>query len=335
MFFLFQFVGPSCGHHASYSFFKAIKYQKNGKQKILSLGEFFFVKIWNDSDIVSIGELQLLWEDRNTNQVLSSLRLYFLPEYTPEGRLDSHGEVRHHEQLIIISTVLHGPHFSLLRRVQQNHGWLLDCCWSLEVIFCALFFLWQTLRQGYESLALRNLESHLRGMKKKSQMNQWKQTESSPSWRNCSSLWGVGWMAGRKWDLFRFVFISPHSPQCDSWEAMYSPIALREKKQFSPFYPNTVSSHSSSSFSNLWVSGIWANSYNTERAVGAKQVVGDVVMRNLLDLFDSPAFLIISGSFQQELNEANILEECSRRLNLFFVLIIGIIFRVIDGGVKR
>ncbi|XP_059083538.1 AT-rich interactive domain-containing protein 5B-like [Tigriopus californicus] len=88
----FSFVGPSCGHHASYSFFKAIKYQKNGKQKILSLGEFFFVKIWNDSDIVSIGELQLLWEDRNTNQVLSSLRLYFLPEYTPEGRLDSHGE---------------------------------------------------------------------------------------------------------------------------------------------------------------------------------------------------------------------------------------------------
>ena len=51
------------------------------------------VKIWNDLDIVSIAELQLLWEDTNTNQVLSSLRLYYLPEYTPEGRLDSHGEV--------------------------------------------------------------------------------------------------------------------------------------------------------------------------------------------------------------------------------------------------
>ena len=88
-------MGPSCGHHAAYSFYKAIKYtsRKSNRPKILSLGEFFFVKIWNDLDIVSIAELQLLWEDTNTNQVLSSLRLYYLPEYTPEGRLDSHGEV--------------------------------------------------------------------------------------------------------------------------------------------------------------------------------------------------------------------------------------------------
>jgi hypothetical protein len=89
-----QFVGPSCGHHASYTFYKAIKFVKNGQTKILSLGEFFFVKIWPDSDLVAIGELQLLWEDKNTNQTLSSLRLYFLPEYTPEGRMHYHGEVR-------------------------------------------------------------------------------------------------------------------------------------------------------------------------------------------------------------------------------------------------
>lgn len=89
-----QFVGPSCGHHASYSFYKAIKYVKNGQTKILSLGEFFFVKIWPNSDLVAIGELQLLWEDKNTDQTLSSLRLYFLPEYTPEGRMHYHGEVR-------------------------------------------------------------------------------------------------------------------------------------------------------------------------------------------------------------------------------------------------
>eukprot|EP00095_Tigriopus_kingsejongensis_P001650 maker-scaffold801_size95070-snap-gene-0.22 protein:Tk01650 transcript:maker-scaffold801_size95070-snap-gene-0.22-mRNA-1 annotation:"at-rich interactive domain-containing protein 5b" len=111
----FSFVGPSCGHHASYSFFKAIKYQKNGKQKILSLGEFFFVKIWNDSDIVSIGELQLLWEDRNTNQVLSSLRLYFLPEYTPEGRLDSHGE----DELVAVSE-------KAVLRVNDLLDWIAD-----------------------------------------------------------------------------------------------------------------------------------------------------------------------------------------------------------------
>ena len=88
-----QFVGPSCGHHASYVFYKAIKYMKNGREKVLSLGEFFFVKIWPNSDLVAIGELQLLWEDKNTNQTLSSLRLYFLPEYTPEGRMHYHGEV--------------------------------------------------------------------------------------------------------------------------------------------------------------------------------------------------------------------------------------------------
>ena len=95
-----QFVGHPCGNHASYSFYKAIKYSKNGQTKILSLGEFFFVKIWPNSDLVAIGELQLLWEDKNTDQTLSSLRLYFLPEYTPEGRMHYHGEVR--QKIIIL-----------------------------------------------------------------------------------------------------------------------------------------------------------------------------------------------------------------------------------------
>lgn len=58
----------------------------------MTLSEFFFVKLWIDSDLVCIGELQLLWMDKNSDQVLSSLRLYFLPENTPEGRMD-HGEV--------------------------------------------------------------------------------------------------------------------------------------------------------------------------------------------------------------------------------------------------
>jgi hypothetical protein len=98
-----QFVGPSCGHHASYTFYKAAKYlNKNGQTKILSLGEFFFVKIWHDSDIISIGELQLLWEDKNSNQILTSLRLYFLPEYTPDGRTHFHGEVRALRSVIIV-----------------------------------------------------------------------------------------------------------------------------------------------------------------------------------------------------------------------------------------
>ena len=90
----FQFVGPSIGHHSSYTFYKAVKYVKNGQTSILGLGEFFFVKIWPKSDLLAVGELQLIWEDKNTNQILSSLRLYFLPEYTPEGRMTFHGEVR-------------------------------------------------------------------------------------------------------------------------------------------------------------------------------------------------------------------------------------------------
>lgn len=68
---------------------------------MLALSEFFFVKIWSDSDLVSIGELQLLWEDKNSEQVLSSLRLYFLPENTPEGRSDDQGEVSTFFNLII------------------------------------------------------------------------------------------------------------------------------------------------------------------------------------------------------------------------------------------
>ncbi|XP_049789439.1 AT-rich interactive domain-containing protein 5B-like [Schistocerca nitens] len=88
-----QLIGAPCGHHGPYTFYKAFKYNKNGKCRILALSDFFFVKLWSDSDLMSIGELQLLWMDKNSEQVLASLRLYFLPENTPEGRSDDHGEV--------------------------------------------------------------------------------------------------------------------------------------------------------------------------------------------------------------------------------------------------
>ena len=32
--------------------------------RVLSLGQFFFVKIWAGSDLLSVAELQLLWEDK-------------------------------------------------------------------------------------------------------------------------------------------------------------------------------------------------------------------------------------------------------------------------------
>ncbi|XP_064079232.1 uncharacterized protein LOC135196373 isoform X5 [Macrobrachium nipponense] len=87
-----QFVGSPCGHHGNYTFYKAFKYTLHGKQRILSLGEFFFVKIWQEEDIISVAEAQLLWEDRASGQILVSLRIYFLPENTPDGRCEEHGE---------------------------------------------------------------------------------------------------------------------------------------------------------------------------------------------------------------------------------------------------
>lgn len=83
-----QLVGGPCGQHGPYTFYKAFKYVKSGVKKIITLSEFFFVKMWRDSDLLCIGELQLLWIDKNSEQTLASLRLYFLPENTPEGRID-------------------------------------------------------------------------------------------------------------------------------------------------------------------------------------------------------------------------------------------------------
>lgn len=99
-----KLIGLPCATYGPYTFYKAFKYTKNGKTNILSLSEFFFVKLWSDSDLVSIGELTLLWEDRNSEQTLACLRLYILPENTPDGRNDIHGEVC--ISLILIITLI-------------------------------------------------------------------------------------------------------------------------------------------------------------------------------------------------------------------------------------
>jgi len=87
----FQLLGGACFSHGPYTFYKAVRI---GNGRVLRLGSFFLTKLWSDADLVSIGELQLLWMDsRGPNQPLASLRLYFLPENTPDGRRDTHGEV--------------------------------------------------------------------------------------------------------------------------------------------------------------------------------------------------------------------------------------------------
>lgn len=86
----FKLVGAPCGQHGQYTFYKALRLT-GPSEKIIAIGDFFFVKVWQDSELVSIGELQLLWTDRVSDQTLVSLRLYFMPENTPEGR-GLHGE---------------------------------------------------------------------------------------------------------------------------------------------------------------------------------------------------------------------------------------------------
>ncbi|KAK7110247.1 AT-rich interactive domain-containing protein 5B-like isoform X2 [Littorina saxatilis] len=82
-----QFIGAPCGSHGPYTFYKAFKFVDNGKTHILSLGEFFFLKILDEFP-VCIGEIQLLWEEKGTNQLLASVRLYFQPRDTPGGLID-------------------------------------------------------------------------------------------------------------------------------------------------------------------------------------------------------------------------------------------------------
>lgn len=91
----YKLIGAPCAVRGPYTFYKAFKYTKNGVTNILTINEFFFVKLWNDSDLISIGELRLLWQDQNCDKALASLRLYILPENTPDGRMgDIHGEVK-------------------------------------------------------------------------------------------------------------------------------------------------------------------------------------------------------------------------------------------------
>ena len=110
----FEWVGTPAGTHGSYTFYKAFKLTSaDCRPRILALGDFFLVKMWTHQDIVSIAELQLVWEERFQPSAdhhphhphrstamaaqqpppLASLKLYFLPENTPDGRLDEHGQV--------------------------------------------------------------------------------------------------------------------------------------------------------------------------------------------------------------------------------------------------
>lgn len=59
LYVLLQLVGAPCGQHGQYTFYKALRLTGT-VDKIIAIGDFFFVRIWQDSELVSIGKLFLL-----------------------------------------------------------------------------------------------------------------------------------------------------------------------------------------------------------------------------------------------------------------------------------
>ncbi|XP_043268787.1 AT-rich interactive domain-containing protein 5B-like isoform X2 [Venturia canescens] len=120
-----KLLGGACFSHGPYTFYKAVRI---GNGRVLRLGSFFLTKLWTDADLVSIGELQLLWLDsRGSNQPLASLRLYFLPENTPDGRRSTHGE----DEVLTISE-------KVVVRVHDLVTWLtptMEWSWGRKTLF--------------------------------------------------------------------------------------------------------------------------------------------------------------------------------------------------------
>ncbi|XP_050397275.1 AT-rich interactive domain-containing protein 5B isoform X1 [Patella vulgata] len=117
-----EFAGSPCGQHGTYTFFKSFKFKVDGKENNLAIGEFFFMKISKEIPLC-IGELQLLWEDANSSHQLTSIRLYFLPENTPEGRDEYHGEdeilALHHKMILKLT--------DLVPMIQCKTEWTIGC----------------------------------------------------------------------------------------------------------------------------------------------------------------------------------------------------------------
>ncbi|KAL0964510.1 hypothetical protein UPYG_G00324850 [Umbra pygmaea] len=114
-----KWVGSSCGLHGPYKFYKAYKFHRDGKPRILCLGDFFFVRC-KPGDPICIAELQLLWEEKTTKQLLSSSKLYYLPEDTPFGRTLSHGE---HEVIAVSEKVIVRLEDLVKWTVPEFSGW--------------------------------------------------------------------------------------------------------------------------------------------------------------------------------------------------------------------
>uniref|UniRef100_A0A674EEJ1 AT-rich interaction domain 5B n=1 Tax=Salmo trutta TaxID=8032 RepID=A0A674EEJ1_SALTR len=116
---LLQWVGSPCGFHGPYIFYKAFRFHIEANPRILSLGDFFLVRC-RPGEPLCIAELQLLWEERTRKQLLSSSKLYFLPEDTPQGRTVIHGE----DEVVAVSEKVVVKLQDLVRwTVWESSGW--------------------------------------------------------------------------------------------------------------------------------------------------------------------------------------------------------------------
>ncbi|XP_062868197.1 AT-rich interactive domain-containing protein 5B [Trichomycterus rosablanca] len=88
-----EWLGPPCCLRGSFAFYKSVCYKPNtdGPVKVWRLGEFYYVRC-SPQEPICIAEVTLLWEDQRQRYPLASCRLYYLPEDTPKGRTEEHGE---------------------------------------------------------------------------------------------------------------------------------------------------------------------------------------------------------------------------------------------------
>lgn len=86
------------------------------KPMVLALGDCIPVRPWSDSPIACLAELRMVWRDKSEQCLLTSLRLYFLPENTPMGRY-CHGEVSTMHQCSVYNLM-----FGCLRDLFESAG---------------------------------------------------------------------------------------------------------------------------------------------------------------------------------------------------------------------
>ena len=123
------------------------QFQTEDRWRVLSLGQFFFVKIWPaNNDLLSVAELQLLWEDKvgdadhhddDHHRDVWMFGCCYLSSYTymfpRNGGKNSQKQICFHKYLSLFHSLLFfGRKMSPLQKIFAN------CYWQ----FCPFFVIW-------------------------------------------------------------------------------------------------------------------------------------------------------------------------------------------------